>query len=209
MRKWLELACCYFYEHSDILKILFRYRTDDDFVLFLNERFNEQYPNLINKGYFTDVDDNTMRLGTFYYAGGIYYILRQWITEPIKESQPSSKQMKKKPVIVCGDFNVAATELDIKNPKANVKNAGFTPEEREKFKTLLDSGFTDTYRYLHPDQIEYSWWSYRFKARERNAGWRIDYFLTSDFAQDKIQNARIHTGIMGSDHCPVELDIDL
>lgn len=117
--------------------------------------------------------------------------------------------MKKKPVIVCGDFNVAATELDIKNPKANVKNAGFTLEEREKFKTLLDSGFTDTYRYLHPDQIEYSWWSYRFKARERNAGWRIDYFLTSDFVQDKIQNARIHTGIMGSDHCPVELDIDL
>ena len=82
-RKWLELACCYFYEHSDILKILFRYRTDDDFVLFLNERFNEQYPNLINKGYFTDVDDDTMRLGTFYYAGGIYYILRQWITEPL------------------------------------------------------------------------------------------------------------------------------
>ena len=126
-----------------------------------------------------------------------------------KESQPSSKQMKKKPVIVCGDFNVAATELDIKNPKANVKNAGFTPEEREKFKTLLDSGFTDTYRYLHPDQIEYSWWSYRFKARERNAGWRIDYFLTSDFVQAKIRDARIHTGIMGSDHCPVELDIDL
>lgn len=87
-RKWLELACCYFYEHSDILKILFRYRTDDDFVLFLNERFNEQYPNLINKGYFTDidVDDDTMRLGTFYYAGGIYYILRQWITEPINKT---------------------------------------------------------------------------------------------------------------------------
>lgn len=85
-RKWLELACRYFYEHSDILKILFRYRTDDDFVLFLNERFNEQYPNLINKGYFTDVDDDTMRLGTFYYAGGIYYILRQWITEPINKT---------------------------------------------------------------------------------------------------------------------------
>ena len=85
-RKWLELACCYFYEHSDILKILFRYRTDDDFVLFLNERFNEQYPNLINKGYFTDVDDDTMRLGTFYYAGGIYYILRQWLTEPINKT---------------------------------------------------------------------------------------------------------------------------
>lgn len=85
-RKWLELACRYFYEHSDILKILFRYRTDDDFVLFLNERFNEQYPNLINKGYFTDVDDDTMRLGTFYYAGGIYYILRQRITEPINKT---------------------------------------------------------------------------------------------------------------------------
>lgn len=130
----------------------------------------------------------------------------------LKESQPSLTQEakpKKKPIIICGDFNVAATELDLKNPKNNVKNAGFTPEEREKFKTLLDSGFTDSYRYLHPDTEKYSWWSYRFKARERNAGWRIDYFLTSDSIKDKIKDAEILTDVMGSDHCPIELDIDL
>lgn len=129
-----------------------------------------------------------------------------------KESQPSLTQEakpKKKPIIICGDFNVAATELDLKNPKNNVKNAGFTPEEREKFKTLLDSGFTDSYRYLHPDTEKYSWWSYRFKARERNAGWRIDYFLTSDSIKDKIKDAEILTDVMGSDHCPIELDIDI
>lgn len=130
----------------------------------------------------------------------------------LKESQPSLTQEakpKKKPIIICGDFNVAATELDLKNPKNNVKNAGFTPEEREKFKTLLDSGFTDSYRYLHPDTEKYSWWSYRFKARERNAGWRIDYFLTSDSIKDKIKYAEILTDVMGSDHCPIELDIDI
>ena len=130
----------------------------------------------------------------------------------LKESQPSLTQEakpKKKPIIICGDFNVAATELDLKNPKNNVKNAGFTPEEREKFKTLLDSGFTDSYRYLHPDTEKYSWWSYRFKARERNAGWRIDYFLTSDSIKDKIKDAEILTDVRGSDHCPIELDIDI
>ena len=130
----------------------------------------------------------------------------------LKESQPSLTQEakpKKKPIIICGDFNVAATELDLKNPKNNVKNAGFTPEEREKFKTLLDSGFTDSYRYLHPDTEKYSWWSYRFKARERNAGWRIDYFLTSDSIKDKIKDAEILTDVMGSDHCPIELYIDI
>ena len=130
----------------------------------------------------------------------------------LKESQPSLTQEakpKKKPIIICGDFNVAATKLDLKNPKNNVKNAGFTPEEREKFKTLLDSGFTDSYRYLHPDTEKYSWWSYRFKARERNAGWRIDYFLTSDSIKDKIKDAEILTDVMGSDHCPIELDIDI
>ena len=130
----------------------------------------------------------------------------------LKESQPSLTQEakpKKIPIIICGDFNVAATELDLKNPKNNVKNAGFTPEEREKFKTLLDSGFTDSYRYLHPDTEKYSWGSYRFKARERNAGWRIDYFLTSDSIKDKIKDAEILTDVMGSDHCPIELDIDI
>ena len=130
----------------------------------------------------------------------------------LKEEQPSpiqTEQKKKKPIIICGDLNVAATEQDIKNAKANVKNAGFTPEEREKFATLLNSGFTDTFRYMHPDEVKYSWWSYRFKAREKNAGWRIDYFLTSDEIKDRIQGAEIHTDIMGSDHCPIELDIDI
>ncbi len=115
-----------------------------------------------------------------------------------------------KPVIVCGDMNVAHKEIDLKNPKTNRKNAGFTDEEREKMTELLDNGFIDTFRYFYPDQENiYSWWSYRFKAREKNAGWRIDYFLTSESLKDKLVDAKIHTDIMGSDHCPVELDIDM
>ena len=112
---------------------------------------------------------------------------------------------EKRPVIVCGDLNVAHEEIDLKNPKTNRKNAGFTDEEREKFTTLLNAGFTDTFRYLHPEQVTYSWWSYRFKAREKNAGWRIDYFLVSNRLRDMIEKADIHTEIFGSDHCPVEL----
>ena len=120
------------------------------------------------------------------------------------------KLEEKKPVIVCGDLNVAHREIDLKNPKTNRKNAGFTDEERAKFTTLLDSGFTDTFRYFYPEQEGiYSWWSYRFKAREKNAGWRIDYFLTSDSLKDKLRGAQIHTDILGSDHCPVELTIEL
>ena len=120
------------------------------------------------------------------------------------------KLEEKKPVIVCGDLNVAHKEIDLKNPKTNRKNAGFTDEEREKFTTLLESGFTDTFRYFYPEQEGiYSWWSYRFKAREKNAGWRIDYFLTSDSLKDKLRGAQIHTDILGSDHCPVELTIEL
>lgn len=115
----------------------------------------------------------------------------------------------KKPVIVCGDMNVAHQEIDIKNPKSNRRNAGFTDEEREKMGVLLDNGFVDTFRFLHPDEVTYSWWSYRFKAREKNAGWRIDYFLVSDRLKDKISSASIHTEVMGSDHCPVELVLDL
>ena len=115
----------------------------------------------------------------------------------------------KKPVIVCGDMNVAHEEIDIKNPKGNRKNAGFTDEEREKMTELLNDGFTDTFRYKYPEQVTYSWWSYRFKAREKNAGWRIDYFLVSDRLQANIDDAKIHTGIMGSDHCPVELDLNI
>ena len=120
------------------------------------------------------------------------------------------KLEEKKPVIVCGDLNVAHKEIDLKNPKMNRKNAGFTDEERAKFTTLLESGFTDTFRYFYPEQEGiYSWWSYRFKAREKNAGWRIDYFLTSDSLKDKLRGAQIHTDILGSDHCPVELTIEL
>ena len=113
----------------------------------------------------------------------------------------------KKPVIICGDLNVAHKEIDIKNPKTNRRNAGFTDEEREKMTVLLNDGFTDSFRYLHPDEVTYSWWSYRFKAREKNAGWRIDYFLVSDRIKEQITEAKIHTEIMGSDHCPVEVDL--
>lgn len=111
----------------------------------------------------------------------------------------------KKPVIVCGDMNVAHEEIDLKNPKTNRRNAGFTDEEREKFTVLLQNGFIDTFRTLHPDKITYSWWSYRFQARQKNAGWRIDYFVVSKRLLSKIESADIHTEIMGSDHCPVEL----
>ena len=111
----------------------------------------------------------------------------------------------KKPVIVCGDMNVAHEEIDLKNPKTNHRNPGFTDEEREKFGKLLQNGFTDTFRHLHPEEQTFSWWSYRFKAREKNIGWRIDYFLISNRLLPSLTSASIHTGIMGSDHCPVEL----
>lgn len=114
---------------------------------------------------------------------------------------------RKKPVIVCGDMNVAHEEIDLKNPKTNRRNAGFTDEERAKFTLLLDSGFTDTFRWKYPEQVTYSWWSYRFQARQKNAGWRIDYFLTSNRLRENIVDAKIHTDMMGSDHCPVELII--
>jgi len=114
----------------------------------------------------------------------------------------------KKPVIVCGDMNVAHQEIDLKNPKTNRRNAGFTDEERAKMTMLLAAGFTDSFRYFYPDTTGvYSWWSYRFKAREKNAGWRIDYFLVSDRLTPQMQSAKIHTTVMGSDHCPVELEL--
>jgi exodeoxyribonuclease-3 len=115
---------------------------------------------------------------------------------------------KTKPVVFCGDLNVAHEEIDLKNPKTNRKNAGFTDEERSKMTALLAAGFTDTFRYFYPEQVTYSWWSYRFKAREKNAGWRIDYFICSDALRDRLKDAKIHTEVMGSDHCPVELDIE-
>lgn len=117
---------------------------------------------------------------------------------------------KIKPVIMCGDLNVAHNEIDLKNPKTNRRNAGFTDEEREKMTQLLESGFTDSFRYLYPDKKEaYSWWSYMGRAREKNVGWRIDYFIVSKNIENKIKEAKIHSEIMGSDHCPVELEIDI
>lgn len=119
-------------------------------------------------------------------------------------------QASGKGVIVCGDLNVAHKEIDLKNPKSNRRNAGFTDEERGKFTELLDAGFIDTFRHFYPDQTDiYSWWSYRFQARQKNAGWRIDYFISSSSIDDKLISADIHTDILGSDHCPVELAVDL
>ena len=114
-----------------------------------------------------------------------------------------------KGVVICGDLNVAHKEIDIKNAASNRRNAGFTDEERAKFTDLLGAGFTDTWRHQHPDEVKYSWWSYRFRARERNAGWRIDYFVVSDSLRDKIAGTEIHNEIFGSDHCPVELTLSL
>ena len=120
------------------------------------------------------------------------------------------KLNEKKPVIICGDLNVAHKEIDLKNPKANRKNAGFTDEERRKMTELLNSGFTDTFRYLYPDKTEcYSWWSYMFKAREKNAGWRIDYFIVSKLIEEKIEESYIFSEVLGSDHCPIGLDIKI
>ncbi len=117
---------------------------------------------------------------------------------------------KSKPVVFCGDLNVAHKEIDLKNPKTNHNNAGFTDDERKKLGALLESGFTDTFRYFYPDTTgAYSWWSYMFRAREKNAGWRIDYFISSKELEDKLKDAKIHSDIFGSDHCPIELDIDL
>lgn len=116
---------------------------------------------------------------------------------------------EKKPVVLCGDLNVAHKEIDLKNPKSNTKNPGFSIEERTKFQALLDAGFTDSYRYLYPDTVKYTWWSYRFNARQNNSGWRIDYFVVSDRIKESIQEVKLRNDIYGSDHCPVEIDIEL
>lgn len=130
---------------------------------------------------------------------------QQW-EDAFREYLGKLKQVK--PVVVCGDLNVAHQEIDLKNDKTNHNNAGFTDEEREKMTELLESGFIDSYRYLYPDREVYSWWSYRFKAREKNAGWRIDYFLVSDDLKDHIKDAYIYTDILGSDHCPVGIELE-
>jgi exodeoxyribonuclease-3 len=114
---------------------------------------------------------------------------------------------QQKPVILCGDLNVAHEEIDLKNPKTNHMNAGFTDEERKQFSNLLASGFTDTFRYKYPEEVKYSWWSYRFQARQKNVGWRIDYFVISDRLRERLDDAKIHSDILGSDHCPIELTI--
>lgn len=124
----------------------------------------------------------------------------------VKEAHPSYIS---KPIIICGDLNVAAMPIDLKNPNSNKNNAGFTQAERDKFQILLASGFVDTFRHLHPEDIKYSWWSYMFHAREKNAGWRIDYFLTSESIQNRITSADIQTGIMGSDHAPILLEVNI
>ncbi len=116
---------------------------------------------------------------------------------------------KIKPIIYCGDLNVAHEEIDLKNPKTNHQSAGFTDDERQKMTELLDAGFIDSYRFKYPEKIEYSWWSYMFHSREKNVGWRIDYFIVSDRIKDKIRDAKIHTEVLGSDHCPIELDIEI
>ena len=128
----------------------------------------------------------------------------------IKEAHPSSTSTAKpkKPIIICGDLNVAATPMDLANPKANEGNAGYSLQERESFQKLLELGCIDTFRHLHPDKQEYSWWSYRFKARERNIGWRIDYFLTYGLDPERIKTAEILTDVQGSDHCPILLEVD-
>ena len=120
----------------------------------------------------------------------------------------SPSRYKSKPIIFCGDLNVAATPLDIARPEANVNNPGYSPQEREQFAALLKSGFVDSFRYLHPEERKYSWWSYRARAREKNIGWRLDYFLVSDFAADAITRAEILTDVHGSDHCPILLEVD-
>ena len=184
--------------------------------------FTKEKPLSETKGIGIDEHDNEGRVITLEYEN--FYMVTVYTPNSQNELARLDYRMKweddfraylkkleeNKPVIVCGDMNVAHNEIDLKNPKTNRKNAGFTDEEREKMTVLLDDGFIDTFRYFYPDQENiYSWWSYRFKAREKNAGWRIDYFLTSESLKDKLVDAKIHTDIMGSDHCPVELDIDL
>ena len=128
----------------------------------------------------------------------------------VNDAHPSCiSTAKRKPIIICGDLNVAASDIDLKNPKANRGNAGFTDQEREAFQKLLGCGFVDAYRHVNPDKVEYSWWSYMRNARANNVGWRIDYFLVSDWAADKIKSCEIDTQVMGSDHAPVSLEIDI
>lgn len=183
--------------------------------------FSKKQPISINYGIGTLQHDNEGRVITLEFED--FYFVTVYTPNSQEELKRLSYRMEweddflkyikelddKKPVIYAGDLNVARLDIDLKNPKANRKNAGFTDEEREKIERVLDEGFIDTFRYFYPEKEEvYSWWSYRFKARERNAGWRIDYFIASVKLKEKLKDSKIHSDVMGSDHCPVELDIE-
>lgn len=184
--------------------------------------FTRQEPVAVTYGIGIEEHDHEGRVITLEYPE--YYIITVYVPNAQNELARLPYRMQweeaflaylkgleeKKPVIFCGDLNVAHQEIDLKNPKTNRKNAGFTDEERGCFSRLLEHGFVDTFRYFYPNQTDiYSWWSYRFSARAKNAGWRIDYFCVSENLKDKLTDAKIHTEILGSDHCPVELDIDI
>ncbi len=184
--------------------------------------FTKQEPVSVKNGLGIEEHDQEGRLITL--DMGDYYFITVYVPNSQNELKRLDYRMKweddfreyvsglskEKPVIICGDMNVAHKEIDLKNPASNHHNPGFSDEERGKFQELLDAGFIDTFRYKYPDQKDiYSWWSYRFNSRENNAGWRIDYFLVSDYVQDKIVDAKIHNEIYGSDHCPVELEMDI
>lgn len=184
--------------------------------------FAKQQPLSVAYGMGSELHDNEGRLITLEYEH--FYLVTVYTPNSQRELTRLMYRMcweedfrmylmaldEKKPVIVCGDMNVAHTEIDLKNPKTNASNAGFTPQERAAMTRLLDSGFVDTFRLLHPNDTGcYTWWSYMFNARKNNAGWRIDYFLVSQRLKDKVRHARIDAGVMGSDHCPVVLEIDL
>ena len=184
--------------------------------------FSKKQPIQVMYGMDVDEHDHEGRLITLEFDS--FYFATVYVPNSKRELERLDYRMKwednfrsyilnlnqSKPVIFCGDLNVAHKEIDLKNPKTNHRNAGFTDEEREKLTNMLESGFTDTFRYFYPDtEGIYSWWSYMFKAREKNTGWRIDYFISSKEIDDKLIDAKIHTDILGSDHCPVELDVDL
>lgn len=184
--------------------------------------FTKKEPVSVTKGIGIEEHDREGRVITLEYEN--YYVVTVYTPNSQRELTRLDYRMEwekvflaylkkleeKKPVIFCGDLNVAHKEIDLKNPSANRKNAGFTDDERRKFTELLEAGFIDTFRYFYPDLAGvYSWWSYMFQARSKNAGWRIDYFVVSECLKDKLVDAKIHTEIMGSDHCPVELDIEL
>ena len=184
--------------------------------------FTKKEPLNVTYGIGVEEHDNEGRVITAEYEN--YYLIAVYVPNSQRELTRLDYRMKweedflkyilklekKKPVIYCGDLNVAHKEIDLKNPKTNHQNAGFTDEERASFSKVLESGYIDSFRFFYPDMKDtYSWWSYMFKSREKNAGWRIDYFVVSNKLEKKMQDAKIHTEIMGSDHCPVELDIDI